>query len=135
MYHSQHIHQFPEKFRKWNVFVEGNGECVILERRCWSSEEGFLCGLNRLRPRIERIKLVPEAEMNSFRKWPSQKTVIVSREEGKDEGCKLSCCCVNPIRVKSDDEIIAIGMSSKNRARVTGGFIINRFRLTMGGFC
>ena len=122
---------FAEKFRMWDVFVESNSECVILERRCWSSEGGFLCGLNRLCPRIKRIKLVTEAEMNSLRKWPSQKAIIVSREKGKDEGCKLSSCCVNPIRMKSDDEIIAIRMSTKNRAPVTGGFIINRFRLWM----
>ena len=122
---------FVEKLRMWDVFVEGNSECVILERRCWSSEGGFLCRLKCLRPRIEWAQLVPKAEMNGFRKWPPQKTVIVSREKGKDEGCKLSCCCVNSIRVKSDDEIIAIGMSSKNRAPVTTGFIINGFRLAM----
>ena len=104
---------FGKKFRMWDVFVEGNSECVILERRCWSSEGGFLCKLNRSRPRIRRIKLVPEVEMNSFRKRPSQKTVIFSGEKGKDEGCKLSSCCVNPIRVKSNDEIIAIGLNSK----------------------
>ena len=122
---------FAEKLRMWDVFVDGNSECVILERRSWSSEGRFLCRLNRWSPRIKWIKLVPEAEMNSFRKWPSQKTVIVPSEKGKDEGCKLSCCCVNPIRVKSDNEVVTKGMSSKYRAPVAGGFIINGFRLAM----
>ena len=114
-----------------DVFVESNSDCIILERRCWSFEGGFLRGLNRLCPSIKRVKLVTEAEMNSLRKWPSQKTVIVSRKKGKDNGCKLSCCRVNPIRVKSDNEVVPIGMSSKNGAPVTGSLIIERFRLAM----
>ena len=125
---------FAEKFRIWDVFVESNSERIILERRCWSFEGG-LRGLNRLCPSIKRVKLVTEAEMNSLKEWPSQKTVVVSRKKGKDDGCKLSCCRVNPIRVKSDNEILPIGMSSKNRATVTGSLIIERFRLAMCWFC
>ena len=126
---------FAEKFRMWDVFVESNSECIILERRCWSSEGGFLRGLNRLCPRIRRVKLVTEVEMNSLRKWPSQKTVIVSRKKGKDNGCKVSCCRVNPIRVKSDNEIVTIRMSSKDRATETRRLVINRLWSAMGGFC